>query len=426
MSLDKDRAFTLLKKMSFERIAGSNKELECAHILEEECKKACVDVVIEEFEIDDPKTSKIEFKVTKPNELSINCVAIGKSGSTGDEGITAPFIYVESGLDANLVDVKGKIALTTSGKRDIIENLHKAGALAHIHTFGSFYDPEEMVTELRPRNIPKRLEHLDNFPGILIHLNDALKLVRMNPEEVNLTLIQDNKHKSISHNVIATIKGTTKPEEVIVFSAHYDSVIYSPGSWDNATGSVTIMELMHYFNEHKPERTIKFVWCGSEEIGLEGSRAYCEQHKEELDNVLFNINVDMTGTLLGSDYAVCSCEESVATFINYLGKIEGFAINADVDMYSSDSSSFVIAGIPAVTFARSTPRGGTEIHCRRDVMDALDPTKFINTVEFMTKFSEKLINAKVFPVSKEFPNSLKEKIENYKTRFQSKKVEESN
>ena len=50
MGLDKNRAFDVLKKISFERIAGTEKELECAHILEEECKKVGVDVVIEDFE----------------------------------------------------------------------------------------------------------------------------------------------------------------------------------------------------------------------------------------------------------------------------------------------------------------------------------------------------------------------------------------
>ena len=122
----------------------------------------------------------------------------------------------------------------------------------------------------------------------------------------------------------------------------------------------------------------------------------------------------MTGTLLGFDIAVCSCEDSCAKYIDYLGKINGFAIKTSVDMYSSDSSSFACSGVPAVTFARLAPRGGAEIHSRRDIIDHLDPTKFIKTVEFMAKFSNEVVNAKVFPVSKEFPKELTEKIERFK------------
>ena len=185
------------------------------------------------------------------------------------------------------------------------------------------------------------------------------------------------------------------------------------------------MELMHYFNEHKPDRTLKFIWCGSEEIGLLGSKAYCEKHEKELEKTLFNINVDMTGTLLGYDIAVCTCEDSVSKFINYLGKIEGFAINSKVDVYSSDSTAFAANGVPAVTFARIAPRGGAEIHSRRDVLDHLDPQKFIDTVEFMAKFSEKLVNAKVFPVDRSIPKELAEKMERFKKMMGEKKKEEA-
>ena len=424
MSLCKDRAFDVLKRISFERIAGTKKELECAHILEEECKKANVPVVIEEFEIDTPEIFEAKFKVTKPVEHEFICIGIGNSGTTPDEGITAPICYVENGMDANLLDVKGKVVLLTGGAPDTTEKLVKAGAVAYVQVHGSLFDSEEMKTEIRTRNARKKPDDNSNLPGFVIHISDAQELLRMNPEEVNVVLKQDKDKKGTSHNVVATILGSEKPEEIITFSAHFDSVIYSSGAWDNGTGSITIMELMHYFSVNRPKRTLKFIWCGSEEIGLVGSRAYCEKHKDELDKVLFNINVDMTGTLLGFEIAVCSCDEAVAKYIDILGKIEGFPIKTSVDMYSSDSSSFAVAGVPAVTFARLAPRGGAEIHSRRDIIDHLDPEKFIKTVEFMAKFSENIINAKVFPVSKELPKELKDKIEMFKKRIPASNKEE--
>ncbi len=423
MSLCKDRAFEVLKKISFERIAGTEEELKCAHMIEEECKKAGVDVVIEDFEIDAPVIQEVSFKVTTPVEVEFTCIGVGKSGVTPAEGIEAPLCYVENGMDANLLDVKGKIVLLTGGAPDTMEKLTKAGALGYVQVHGSLFDPEEMVSEIRTRTARKKPGDETKLPGVVIHITDAQKLLRMNPELVKMTLIQDMDNKGTSHNVIATIPGTEKPEEVITFTAHYDSVIYSTGAWDNGTGSITIMELMHYYNANKPKRTLKFIWCGSEEIGLVGSKAYCEKHKDELENVLFNINVDMTGTLLGYEIAVCSCEEAVSKYIDFLGKIEGFPIKTRVDMYSSDSSSFAINGVPAVTFARLAPHGGAEIHSRKDVIDHLDPEKFIKTVEFMAKFSDNVINSKVFPVSKEFPKELNEKIEGMK-KFMAKPKEE--
>ena len=424
MGLCKERAFEVLKRLSFERIAGTEKELEAANLIKAECEKVGIPTVIEDFEIDDPVIYEASLKVVSPVEANIHCIGIGRSGVTPDEGITAPFAYVENAMDANLLDVKGKIVLLTGQEKDTVKKLAKAGALGYICVHGSLFDEEAMIKEIRTRNIRKKEEGDPDLPGLVIHITDAQKLLRMNPSEVKILLKQDGERKGTSHNVVATIEGSDLKNEVITFTAHYDSVIYSSGAWDNGTGSLTIMELMHYFNEHKPRRTLKFIWCGAEEIGLVGSRSWVEDHKEELENVLFNINVDMTGVLLGFEIAVCSCEEAVSHYINMLGKIEGFPIKSKVDMYSSDSSAFAVAGIPAVTFARLAPRGGAEIHSRRDIFDTLDPTKFIQTVEFMAKFAEPLVNSKVFPVSKQMPKELQEKIDMYKKMSTVKSKEE--
>ena len=134
----------------------------------------------------------------------------------------------------------------------------------------------------------------------------------------------------------------------------------------------------------------------------------------------------MTGTLLGFDQAVCTCDDSVAKYIEFLGKLEGFPITSKVDIYSSDSSSFAGAGVPACTFARLQSRGGAEIHSRHDIIDHLDPTKFIQTVEFMAKFSDQIVNAKVFPVIRQIPKELAEKMNRFKKMMEdAKKAEEA-
>ena len=153
------------------------------------------------------------------------------------------------------------------------------------------------------------------------------------------------------------------------------------------------------------------MWCGSEEIGICGAKAYCESHKDELEKHLFDINVDMTGVLLGYEKAVCSCDEMVAKHIDFMGRVEGFPIVTDMDLSPSDSTAFAKAGVPSMTFARLAPRGGAEIHSRKDIFEVLDPDAFIKTVEFMVKFSEQVVYAKVFPVPRELPKDLKERVD---------------
>lgn len=415
MNICKERAFDLLKQISFQRIAGTAEELKCAEMLKAECEKVGVPAVIESFEIDMPEIHEAKLEVTKPEHCEIRCIGIGKSGVTPDEGLCGPLLYIEDGMEANLVDAKGKILLLSgAAKPEVLERMRKSGALGYIACHGSLYDPEEMIPEIRTRSERRKPGEDANFPGVVIHITDAQKLLRMNPEEICIIVKQDVDKKGTSHNVVATIEGTEKPEEIIAFSAHYDSVIYGTGAWDNGTGSITIMELMHHFVKNPPKRTLKFVWCGSEEIGLCGSKAYCEAHKDEMEKHLFNINVDMTGVLLGYEKAVCSCDEIVAKYVDFLGRVEGFPIVTDVDMYPSDSSSFARAGVPAMTFARLAPKGGAEIHSRKDIFEVLDPSAFINTVAFMVKFSDAVVNAKVFPVPRQLPKELVEKIEQMK------------
>lgn len=415
MNICKNRAFEVLKRLSFQRIAGTPEELQAAELLKAECDKVGVPAVIESFEIDMPEIH--EVKLTADGS-EIHCIGIGRSGNTDDEGICGPLLYIEDGLEANLIDAKGKILLLSGvAKPEVLERMRKSGALGYIACYGSLYDAPEAIPEIRTRNERRKPGEDANFPGVVIHITDAQKLLRMEPKEVRIVLKQDGDKKGTSHNVVATINGTEKPEEIVIYSAHFDSVIYGSGAWDNGTGSLTIMELMHHFVAHPPKRTVKFLWCGSEEIGLCGSKAYCEQHKDELDKHLFNINVDMTGVLLGYEKAVCSCDEMIAKAVDFLGRVEGFPITTAVDMYSSDSSSFARAGVPAMTFARLAPKGGAEIHSRKDQLEYLDPTAFIKTVEFMAKFSDLVVNAQVFPVPRQLPKQLLERIEQMNKLF---------
>ncbi len=409
MNICKDRAFEVLKRLSFPRIAGTPGELEAAELLKAECEKYGVPAVIETFEIDTPEIHEASLTA---NGEAIHCIGIGKSGTTPDEGISGKLLYVEDGMEANMLGAEGKILLLTGmAKPEVLERMRKSGAIGYIACFGSIYDADEVKPELRTRNERRKEGEDANFPGLVIHMSDAAKLLSMGDVDLHMVLKQDGDKKGTSYNVVATIEGTEKPDEIISYTAHFDSVIYGTGAWDNGTGSITIMEIMHHFLKNPPKRTLKFVWCGSEEIGLCGSKAYCKDHEEELKKHVFNINVDMTGVLIGYEVAVCTCDDVVSKYIDFLGKAEGFAISTKVDLYSSDSTSFARAGVPAMTFARLAPKGGAEIHSRKDIFEVLDPTAFIRTVEFMVKFSDVLVNAKLFPVPKELPKELKEKMD---------------
>ncbi len=415
MSVCKDRAWKNLTELSFERVTGTAEEKRAAEMIMAKCAEAGVPAHLESYEIDMPIITEAKFCVTEPEYKEFVCIALGKSGNTPDEGIEAPFVYIENATDVNMADVRGKICLVQGRTpRDFAKKMADKGAAGYITMRGNFYEEPDMKTEIRPGNVWGDGDV--NMPAISIHIKDAETLVRMRPKKVKMIVKQEGAHKGESQNVVATIEGTD-PElkkEILVFSAHYDSVRYSPGAWDNMTGSITIMELMYHFNENKPKRTVKFVWCGSEEIGCVGSREYCKAHPEELKDIIFNINFDMTGVTLGYEYFCCTANEEVKHAVEYVAKLNGYPLTTKMDTYASDSTSFAAAGVPSCSFARLNPTGGAVIHNRHDTMDHLDPDSFMITLNFVVILSEQILNAPVNVIPRRFSPEIEKKLEERK------------
>lgn len=404
MGMDKTRAFETLNRLAFNRVSGTEKELEAAKMILAECEKMGATVTIEPFEISQPEVTAVKLEMTKPYTKEFYCTGLGRSGTTPDEGIVGPLAYIYAGEDENIVDVKGKICLSTGGmSSELRKKLVAKGAIGYITTWGGFYDDEIMKTQVPHRSATVAKDDDSNFPGVMMNLATAELLLKEKPEEIRLILKQDAKAKGTSQNVVATIEGSEIKDEMVVFSAHYDSVEFSNGAWDNATGSITILELCHYFMTHKPRRTVKFVWCGCEEIGLCGSWAFCEDHKDELAKIILNINFDMTGVLMGKNMIFGSVDKSLIDRAVYMAKVDGMALGSMMGLMSSDSTSFALHEVPALSFGTMTPRGGAEIHSRRDTMEHLDPDKFFELCEFVAKYASEIINAQVNVVPRQLP-----------------------
>ena len=111
-----------------------------------------------------------------------------------------------------------------------------------------------------------------------------------------------------SENVVAYIKGSEKPDELIVLSAHLDHVgtdkdgnVFN-GADDDGSGTVALLEIAEAFqqavkNGNGPKRSILFLHVTGEEIGLYGSRYYTENPLFPLENTVCNLNIDMIGRI---------------------------------------------------------------------------------------------------------------------------------
>ena len=181
-------------------------------------------------------------------------------------------------------------------------------------------------------------------------------------------------------NTIAEIKGTEKPDEYVILSAHFDSWDGAAGATDNGTGTLTMMEAMRILKKvyPNPKRTILVGHWGSEEQGLNGSRAFVEDHPEIVKGIqaLFNqdngtgrvANISGQGFLHAYDY-----------LSRWLSKVPD-SIQQDLKTTfpgapgrgGSDYASFLAAGVPAFSLSSlSWSYGNYTWHTNRDTYDKI-------------------------------------------------------
>ena len=408
-------SFNFLKKIYFERTAGSENELKAANLIKEEVEKLGGDAYFEEFDVDysEIKVAKLSFD----NKYEIECKGAGYSGSTDENGVSGEFCYISSDEELEMTNLKDKIVLIQAKRvpHKYYMKALKDKALGLIVTTGDVYKKDKDV-DLDPylNREPDYKEGL--IPTLMIRLKDAEYIVEKMPKYANLTLIaNDSKRKS--RNVIAEIKGSEIPNEVITFTAHYDSVLFSKGAYDNGTGAITLLEMFNYYKNNQPKRTLKFIWCGAEEMGLLGSKAYTNMHESEVkDDHVLNINIDMVAVTLGYDIACVTGENEIISNIKYVSKELGFPIHTYQGVYSSDSTPFADKGVPAISFARLAKAGGAKIHSHDDVIERLSEANYIKTCNFIKELSSRWINSVIFPVEKNMPANMLDEIDYYLLR----------
>ncbi len=138
--------------------------------------------------------------------------------------------------------------------------------------------------------------YTNKIPTVDIALEDYSLLYRLveSGDNPQISIRTDSKNNGTvpTFNTIAEIKGTEKSYEYVMLSAHFDSWDGGTGATDNGTGSLTMMEAMRILKlvYPNPKRTILVGHWGSEEQGLNGSRAFVEDHPEIVSKLqaLFN------------------------------------------------------------------------------------------------------------------------------------------
>jgi hypothetical protein len=179
-------------------------------------------------------------------------------------------------------------------------------------------------------------------------------------------------------NVIAEIKGSTKPDEYVLLSAHYDSYHIAPGATDNATGTATMLEALRILKQTypNPKRTIIAGFWNSEEQGLNGSRAFVADHPEIVKGIHAAFNQDNgTGRVTSiAGQGFLHAGEYFARWFNHvpaeLTRDIRLTFPGSPGSGGSDYASFVCAGVPAFSLSSlGWDYSNYTWHTQRDTFD---------------------------------------------------------
>ncbi len=324
----------------------------------------------------------IKAELVTPLNKELYAVSMGNTPSTPENGITRKVIDVGHGHKSEMEkvkrDIKGNIILLDTGTVPGEKRLHRSEKMCFAEEFSA---AGFIMINSTEGNIPRtgtvKMGELSKIPGIGISKEHGewLRWLIKNEDNVKLKLKVLNKsYPSTSHNVCGEIKGTEKPDEVVIVGGHLDSWDLGQGTIDNGTGIVVILEAARVLSaiNQKPKRTIRFIAFTGEELGIYGSRAYVQTHINEMKNIIMMMNLDMPGNPSG--YNLIGADEAVPYFTGLAGSLKKFGMDPDNIRSGwwlhSDHQYFMLEGVPSISISGSLrPNQGRYYHTAGDTYD---------------------------------------------------------
>jgi Iap family predicted aminopeptidase len=344
--------------------------------------------------------------VLEPKKKMIECIALPVSG----EGVVeADLIYLGAGpievYEEKKDEIEGKVVMVNSGNPPgMTRYLHRsekyqrsimAGALGWIfmNHYPAYGPPTGGVSPI--------------IPAIGVSYEDGMYLARQLKRKGRVKVRINSKCRNLkveTYNVIADLKGPSNTDEWVIYGAHYEGHDIADGALDDATGAAVVIEIARILAKEKDQlkRNLRFILFGAEEIGLHGSRAYTNQHTDDMPNVRFMLNFDAAGRAGRQGFCLHGWPK-LEPFFNEIIDV----IGADLPLYSrvgpySDHWPFLLHGIPTATMGdpeEAKRRGGRGFgHTKYDTVDKANLRAQREAVANASLAAVRLLNSDDWPV----------------------------
>lgn len=230
-------------------------------------------------------------------DLELRALALGGSGGSGPGGVSGEVIEFKS-LDearANSSKIKDKIVyFSRPFDNKFLKTFHAYGSAVDQRVHGPSLASKLGAKACIVRSMTGRLDSFPHTGGTLwedgvnpipalgISTLDAEKLsalLKKSPVRLFVETHCENRGKKTSYSVIGEIRGSEKPDEIILVGGHLDSWDVGGGAHDDGSGCVQSMEVIKILKSlsYKPRRTLRCVMFQNEENGLAGGKTYAEE-----------------------------------------------------------------------------------------------------------------------------------------------------
>lgn len=298
----------------------------------------------------------------------------------------------------------GKMSLRINGKtlvpgKDFIVMPESKGIEAQAQLFQkdsiTFINPEQrIILVLKDKLTWSVAPGQADYTGI-----EVLKTaISDKPETIELSIENQFNPEFQAANICGMVKGTSKPDSILVLSAHYDhlggmgSDVYFPGANDNASGISFLMTLAQHYARHPQPYSIAFICFAGEENGLAGSKYFVEHPLLDLRKIKFLTNVDMVGTgETGITVVNASIHPKEFTVLQQLNDKNKYLvkINPRGKAANSDHYFFTEKGVPA--FFIYTQGGISAYHDVNDLAKTLPFTEYKDLFSLFLDFFKGLM-----------------------------------
>jgi carboxypeptidase Q len=332
-----------------------------------------------------------------PRATKLHMLGLGRSIGTPVGGITAPVIVVKTfaELRARATEARGKIVLYNAAFTSYGATVaYRGGGADSASQFGAV---AALVRSVTPQSL--RSPHtggmnydttgrIRKIPTAAISVEDAEMLQRMQDRGQGITVRLMMNARTLapaqSYNVVAEIRGSERPDEVIVMGGHIDSWDVGQGAMDDGGGCVAAWEALRLIKQSgvRPRRTIRVVlWTAEELGGVNGATAYRDAHRAEADKHVLAMESDngvfrplALGVTAGpGGYEIA---KQIATLLKPAG-VDSAQNNAGG---AADIGPMMQLGVPGMVPVTDGTKYFWYHHSEADMIDKLDPKEIAQNV----------------------------------------------